>query len=208
MNLKRDNSVVKSSHKGMICKVGLLSDCAPTFNRFIEGCEICCEVITPHLLAAPFFRRYFTTLIIPTGFANPRYSHLLPALRAIGDRFARFVDDGGKVLVFGAADSNTLSYDWLPFALTYNHCYGERQITMENMDPFITFLEGYDTMRIPADGYFSTYDAIPIAHTEQKEVVMVVKKYGNGCIVATTIHEYPSQKFLQRFSCSEREILF
>jgi len=36
------------------------------------------------------------------GFANPDYSNLLPALRAAEKRIRRFVESGGRLLVFGA----------------------------------------------------------------------------------------------------------
>ena len=62
------------------------------FNRYIEDSGIGCELITPHMLAAPFFRPTITCLIVPTGFANPAYSNLLPALRASAPRITRFVD--------------------------------------------------------------------------------------------------------------------
>ncbi len=79
------------------------------------------------MLAAPFFRGTFNCLIIPTGFANPAYSNLLPALRAASPRIKKFVENGGNLLVFGAATDKPDAYDWLPFPVTYRHdCHPRR----------------------------------------------------------------------------------
>ena len=81
------------------------------------------------MLAAPFFRGSFSCLIIPTGFANPAYCRLLPALRASSDRIQKFVENGGNLLVFGAAIDRPDVYDWLPFPVTYRHEVFPREIT-------------------------------------------------------------------------------
>ena len=70
----------------MSCRAGFVWATPQHFNRFIEECGITCEPVTPHMLAAPFYRPTLNCLIIPTGFANPAYSNLLPALRASSPR--------------------------------------------------------------------------------------------------------------------------
>ncbi|MFZ0182868.1 MAG: hypothetical protein WAL62_07000, partial [Methanoregula sp.] len=66
----------------MSCRAGFVWETPQHFVRYIEDCGIPCELVTPYMLAAPFFRGSFSCLIIPTGFANPAYCRLLPALRA------------------------------------------------------------------------------------------------------------------------------
>ena len=115
------------SDKRMNCRAGFVWQTKQHFNRYIEDCGIPCELITPHMLAAPFYRGRFNCLIIPTGFANPAYSNLLPALRAAAPRIKKFVENGGNLLVFGAAANKPDSYDWLPFPVTYCHdCHPRR----------------------------------------------------------------------------------
>ncbi|WP_243670817.1 BPL-N domain-containing protein [Methanoculleus chikugoensis] len=99
------------------------------FSRLIEDCGAACESVNPNMLASPFWRGRFAALIVPTGFANPAYSNLLPpALRAAEGRIRRFVENGGRLLVFGAGCSRTDAYDWLPFPVTYSFAYGPRVV--------------------------------------------------------------------------------
>ncbi|MCK4269929.1 MAG: hypothetical protein KAW93_05560, partial [Methanogenium sp.] len=107
----------------MKCKAGLALDCTGPFHRYLEDCGIQCELITPQILGAPFFRGRLVTMVIPTGFGNRMYSNILPALKASSGRTKKFVEKGGKILIFGAMSTNKDCYDWLPFPVTYNHEY-------------------------------------------------------------------------------------
>src|SRR5665648_560548 len=108
----------------MNCSAGFVWQTKQHFNRYIEDCGISCELITPHMLAAPFYRGAFNCLIIPTGFANPAYSNLLPALRAAADK--------------------PDSYDWLPFSVVYSHDCHPRQIECGSGSGTITIIDDYD----------------------------------------------------------------
>ena len=79
----------------MTARAGFVWGTKQHFNRYIEECGIACELITPQMLAAPFFRPVINCLIIPTGFANPAYSNILPAVRASSSRITGFVENGG-----------------------------------------------------------------------------------------------------------------
>ena len=128
------------------------------FSRYIEECGVPCEHITPHMIAAPFYRGRFGALIIPTGFANPSYSCLLPALKASSSRIRRFISEGGHLLVFGAASEREDAYDWLPIRVRYHHEYGGRSLDVDTCHPCAALLEGYDTGTIECDGYFTDYE--------------------------------------------------
>ncbi|MDH7594367.1 MAG: hypothetical protein QHG99_08505 [Methanomicrobiales archaeon] len=192
----------------MICKAGFLWDSPQLFNRYLQDCSICCETITPQLLAAPFFRGQYVALIIPTGFANRTYSRLLPALRSQSGRFQRFVERGGRLLVFGAADQRPDAYDWLWFRTEYAHSYAERKIVFESNSAFPPLVDESCSGPIATDGCFTAWEGERIAATEKGEVVMFSHPHGEGAVVLTTIHEYPSRKFVAQFCCGERETLF
>lgn len=191
----------------MICRAGFVWESRQHFSRFIEDCGIQCEIVTPHMLAAPFFRGVFSCLIIPTGFANPRYSNLLPALRASAPRITKFIENGGNLLVFGAAIENPSAYDWLPVPLTYSHAYCQRSVTCSQTGIAATLIEDYDSTSIECDGIFPSHD-YEIAGTSDGYAVVLEKKIGNGNIVVTSIHEYPSRAFLSRFCRSGTQTLF
>ncbi len=178
------------------------------FGRLIEDCGTCCEYITPHMLASPFYRGRFVSLIIPTGFANAAYSNLMPALRASQGRIRRFVENGGRLLVFGAGDDRQDAYDWLPFTVRYRHTYGPCSISFAAQNPYASLIEGYDPCAIECDGSFAGSDADVIASGEDGRPIVLKRDIGAGTVIVTSIHEYPSRAFLAAFSCGDRETLF
>lgn len=192
----------------MIRSAGFLWDSPQLFGRYLQDCGIRCEVITPHLLAAPFFRSQYVALIIPTGFANRAYSCLLPALRARSARFRTFVERGGRLLVFGASTTEPGAYDWLWFRAEYVHGYGEKAITFCGKGAFPPLVAADREDRIACDGYFAACEGEPLATDEEGRVVMFSRKAGAGLVLLTTLHEYPSRAFLAEFCSSDRETLF
>jgi len=187
----------------MTCRAGLVWSSQQHFNRFIEECGISCELVTPHMLAAPFYRGSFSCLIIPTGFANPAYSNLLPALRASSSRIRRFVENGGALLVFGAAADRPDAYDWLPFRVQYRHECHPRQISIRAGSASGTLVEDYDPSAIECDGSFPLHEGV-CAGNDAGEDLLLEKQVGKGIVVVTSIHEYPSRQFLKTF-CGGRE---
>jgi hypothetical protein len=159
------------------------------------------------MLAAPFFRGTFNCLIIPTGFANPLYSNLLPALRASSPRIKKFVENGGHLLVFGAAANRSDAYDWLPFGVLYRQDSHSRRIMCLQDSATGSIIEDYDIGNIECDGSFPSHEGDSIGSSESDDV-LVEKKVGEGKIVITTIHEFPSRIFLKDFCCSGMSTLF
>lgn len=192
----------------MISKAGFVWDNLQTFKRLIEDCGITCEHINPQLLASPFYRGSFVALLIPTGFANPDYSRLAPALRASSSRIRKFMEKGGRVVVFGAGEENTDAYDWLPFPVKYNHAYDSCSLEIREEGDDTSLLEGYDTEAMECDGWFTGHDCEVLVATKNGKDVMLRKKIGEGMCLLTCIHEYPSRHFLRHICTGEREILF
>jgi len=192
----------------LISKVGFVWDDPQTFNRLIEDCGITCEHVNPQLLASPFYRGKFVALFIPTGFANPDYSRLAPALRASSPRIRRFAEKGGKVVVFGAGEENEDAYDWLPFSLKYHHEYNACSLDIRESGNDTSIIEGFDTEEMECDGWFTDHDCEVLVATRSGKDVMLRKKLGNGFFLITSIHEYPSRAFLKHMCTGEREILF
>ncbi len=191
----------------MSCRAGFVWDTTQPFIRFIEDCGVPCELVTPYMLAAPFYRGSFTCLVIPTGFGNPAYSRLLPALRASSDRIRRYVENGGNLLVFGAMIDKENVYDWLPFPLTYQHDFSERNISCRAPGLAGDLLHDYDPTCIECDGSFLGCDD-GATGVDGKSAVVVEKKIGAGTVIVTTVHEYPSRDFIRKFCASGTQTLF
>jgi len=159
------------------------------------------------MLAAPFYRGTFNCLIVPTGFANPIYSNLLPALRASSSRIKKFVANGGNLLVFGAAVDKPDAYDWLPFLVTYQHDCHPRKITCMSSSVTGTIIEDYDPLCIECDGSFTSHEGEGVGIAESLDVI-IEKQLGSGRVVVTSVHEYPSRDFLKKFCCAGTKTVF
>ncbi len=192
----------------MIQKTGLAWECAVPFIRYIEDTGIACELITPQMIGAPYYRGKMVSLIIPTGFGNPAYSGLLPALRASSGRIHKFLKKGGRVIVFGAMSPERDRYDWLPVPVTYVSEYFASPVHVDAAGPLATILEDFDTSEVDCDGYILNPGGEVLAQTDDGKAIMVSYPVGEGTVIVTTIHEYPSRGFLRHFCTCESETLF
>jgi hypothetical protein len=191
----------------MSCRAGFVWESPQHFNRYIEECGLACELVTPYMLAAPFYRGFFSCLIVPTGFANPAYSRLLPALRASASRIQKFVESGGNLLIFGAAIDRADAYDWLPFPVTYHHDIHPRKFECTGPLQAGSIVEDFDPSCIECDGTFPSHGG-DAAGTAEGHAVLIEKKVGNGTIIVTSIHEFPSRAFLKSFCAAGTQTLF
>lgn len=171
------------------------------FTRLFEECGHTCELVTPHLLAAPFFKRRFHGVVIPAGFAAPGHTSILAALRAISPRIKRFVSEGGTVLAFGAGTDMSHAYDWLPVPITYRYGFAKTQLAVNEGHTSASILEdGADEVSI--DGILDNITGISdgqVILEAPSGPVMVQITYGSGRIIIASLHEYPSHRFVREF---------
>jgi hypothetical protein len=159
------------------------------------------------MLAAPYFRGSFSCLIIPTGFANPAYCRLLPALRSSSGRIQRFVENGGNLLVYGAAIDRPGVYDWLPFPVEYRHEFSSRSVNCSGSDLGGSLVEDYDPSCIECDGSFPLHGGTTAGISGDASLI-IEKTLGKGTVIVTSVHEYPSRAFVKNFCCSGIQTLF
>lgn len=190
--------------------VAVFWDSKMMFHRLVEDACGYCEAVTPLMLAAPFYKGRYTGVIVPTGFGNQQYSKLLPALRAVSDRVADYLEEGGRLLVYGAADPAKTGnpYDWLPVEAEYHFGFAEHKLDVDAASPWKSLFEGYDTGKFPTDGWFVTYPGKPVAVAENGFPVLVECTVGKGTLLLASIHEYPSDAFLKLFSAADAAVWF
>ena len=191
----------------MSCRAGFVWDTPQPFIRYIEECGVPCELVTPYMLAAPFFRRSFSCLVIPTGFANPAYCRLLPALRASSERIQKFVENGGNLMVYGAATDRPGVYDWLPFPVEYRHEFSARAVSCSGSGLGESLVEDYDPSCIECDGSFPSHGGVTAGVSGDAPLILE-KTLGKGTVLVTSVHEYPSRAFVKKFCCSGIQTLF
>jgi len=146
-------------------------------------------------LGSPFLPR-FKMLVVPTGFANPQYSRALRSLVAAKSRIAEFVTGGGVLTVYGALVPEH-NYDWLPLTLKYVCDYGPQEIRRQECEhrecACVTCTETpeCDGYLVPGDGYQTV-----LADSKERPI-LAIGKYGDGLIVVTSIHEFPTVGYLR-----------
>lgn len=203
-------------------RVGIVWDSPVMFTRLAQDCGYAAELVTPHLLAAPFFRRSYAAVIIPGGFANPAYCSVLPALRACENRIRRFVSEGGTVLIFGAGGDRPDAYDWVDPVIRYR--FGFFEGTPDpGADPAVSCISSSCPDIISFDGVFefpglerSACKGAPegdmvaehdVSIRVEGKPVLIEYQKGKGRFILTTLHEYPSREFLSGLCRNSGETL-
>lgn len=192
----------------MIKKAGVIWDCDCYINKYICDNEISGEIVTPQMLATPFYKGRLVAIIIPTGFGNSAYSGLMPALKATSNRIRKFVEKGGRALVFGAMSENEGCYDWLPFKVKYIHEYFNSPVKTDEKSDYCNIAKDFNEDGIECDGYFPEFEGDCIAETPDGRCIMIEKPFGKGCFIITSIHEFPSRDFLAKICSGDSEIIF
>jgi len=162
------------------------------YEKLFAELGISFQFISPDILGSPFLPRY-KVVLIPTGFANSQYSETLPALRRMKSSISGFVKSGGILTVFGpmVAEHN---FDWLPMPLSYICELGCRNIDSAGNGCsclLCTSAPECDGYLIPGKGFET------VLRDERGRAVLVTAGLGDGLIVVTTVHEFPSAEYIK-----------
>ncbi|MCL7412330.1 MAG: hypothetical protein M8353_01760 [ANME-2 cluster archaeon] len=172
--------------------IGLIWDSRLLFEKLFVEHGFDYRLIHPASLGSHFVPKC-KLVIIPTGFANLRYSSVLPSLMRNRQRIDNFITAGGTLLVYGAL-TEFHDYDWLSVKIEYVQRYGPAELS-EHCHHKASMIIA-DT-RPECDGFFTSCDGNCIMMNESREPVLVAMEYGNGQIIATTIHEFPTPEFIR-----------
>jgi hypothetical protein len=203
-------------------RIALIWDSSLLFARLFSDWGYQCDEVTPHLLAAPFFRGEFSLIVVPGGFGDLKYSRVLPALKALAPRFKRYISNGGKLLLFGAASENQNVYQWLVSGITYHFGFFDAEIISSTpksthsshllpVDCSSADKDGDCPNIYSFDGYLAC-DETSVSYPFQilatamhpdrcvKVPVFVCIQKEGGVIFISTIHEYPTAAFLAQIT--------
>lgn len=183
--------------------VSFLSDRSNAFEETFKEYGYTCQQIVPSAFGSPFCPPS-KLLIVPSGFANNKYYHLLPALERCASQIHTFIEKGGIVLAFGAIYDD-YTYDWLPVKLSYHMHFKPQKVTLiDPKDPAALLVEPGER---DCDGFFTEYDGNVVMKDAEGRPVLVSKKYGEGYIIGAALHEYPSKPFLDWACAKERKLI-
>jgi hypothetical protein len=175
--------------------ITLIWDCEMLFEKLFVEHGLSYQRTPSSAIGTPFLPGS-KVMIVPTGFANPQYTKILRGIEANKSFFDGFVKKGGVLVVYGALVPE-YTYRWLPFTLEYQEQYGAVDIeAAEGADRGHDCSCIFDDVRAECDGYFAETDGEVIL-TGDGMPILVAKEHGDGIIVATTIHEFPTGAFLK-----------
>ena len=173
--------------------VMLLWDSPLLFQKLFAEHGIKCQRITAETIGTPFLPSC-KCLVVPTGFANPAYTKVLSGLIRSKKQIEKFLEKGGTLLIFGPMVDGH-EFNWLPMELKYV----QKQISADvvktdghNIQCIVDDLEHAEF-----DGYLTDVQGDVLLTDQEGHALMVSKKIGEGMIIATTIHEFPSGNFLR-----------
>ncbi len=171
--------------------IAVISDRSFLFEKLFQDLGVSYQFLQPSILGSPFLPQY-KMVLIPTGFAHTQYSKALPALQRTRSNIAEFVRNGGVLTVFGPMVEH--NYEWLPLKLKYVCEYGSH--TVEPSEDECSCL--LCTLTPECDGYLVPGEGFDTVLKDSKDrSILVVGKYGEGLIVATSVHEFPAGDYIK-----------
>lgn len=172
--------------------IALIGDRTFLFEKLFEEIGATFQFLQPAVLGSPFLPQYKMALI-PTGFANPDYSKALPALQRAKSNIADFVKRGGVLTVFGPMVSEH-GYEWLPLQLRYVCELGAQTVAPSPHECTCLLC----TQTPECDGYLMPGEGFETVLKDGRgRAVLVAAKYGEGLIVATSVHEFPAADYIK-----------
>ncbi len=172
--------------------IALIGDRTFLFEKLFCDLGVSYQFLQPGILGSPFLPQY-RMVMIPTGFANPQYSKSLPALQRMKSNIDEFIKKGGVLTVFGPLVPEH-DYDWLPLSLKYICELGPQSIAPsehECSSLLCTQMPECDGFLLPGKGFET------VLKDENDRAILVMAKYGEGLIVATTVHEFPAAEYIK-----------
>mgnify|MGYP001766930282 FL=1 len=172
--------------------IAFIGESSFLYQKLFAEAGVSYQFVSADLLGSPFLPR-FKVIIIPTGFANPLYSKALAGLQRASSRVADFVREGGILTVFGPMVAEH-RYDWLPLPLEYVCELGSQSIGPSSHECtciLCTSTPECDGFLIPGQGFET------VLEDEKGRAILVVGELGQGLIMATSVHEFPSVKFMR-----------
>jgi hypothetical protein len=172
--------------------IAIIGERAFLYEKLFAELSVSFQFLSPAILGSPFLPR-FKAVLIPTGFANAQYSQTLPALKRAKSNISDFVKTGGLLTVFGPMVESH-DFDWLPLPLSYVCELGCRSVPpTENECSCLlcTSTPECDGYLIPGEGFET------VLRDEKDRAILVTAKFGDGLIVATTVHEFPAGEYIK-----------
>jgi hypothetical protein len=172
--------------------IALIGERTFLYEKLFADLGVSFQFLSTSVLGSPFLPQ-FKAVIIPTGFANPEYSKTLPALQRMKSNISGFVRKGGVLTIFGPMVSEH-NYDWLPLPLRYVCELSSQSVASCGHECSCLLC----TSTPECDGYLIAGEGFETVLKDEKDRAILVRaKFGEGLIVATSVHEFPAAEYLK-----------
>lgn len=172
--------------------IALIGDRTFLFEKLFQELKVSYQFLQPSVLGSPFLPK-FKMIMIPTGFANPQYSKTLPVLLRCKSNIRGFLRDGGILTVFGPLVPEH-DYDWLPLPLKYLCELSSQTVASSEHECSClccSLTPECDGYLIPGEGFET------VLKDSKGRAILVAGKFGQGLIVATSVHEFPAAEYIR-----------
>ncbi|MCX6672879.1 MAG: hypothetical protein NTY37_03770 [Methanothrix sp.] len=172
--------------------ITLIGERTYLYEKLFADLGVSFQFLSSAVLGSPFLPK-FKMLVIPTGFANPLYCKTLPALQRMKSNISDFVKKGGVLTVFGPMVPEH-DYDWLPLPLRYVYDIGSRSVASSEHECSCLLC----TSTPECDGYLIAGEGFEnVLKDEKDRAILVRAEFGEGLIVATSVHEFPAAQYIR-----------
>ena len=172
--------------------IALIGQRTLLFEKLFQDVGASYQFLSPNILGSPFLPQY-KMVMIPSGFANPDYSQILPGLERMKSNIERFVMNGGVLTVFGPLVPEH-DFDWLPLPLKYKCEMSTQSVNPSEGDCsclICTTTPECDGYLIPGKGFET------VIKDDKGRAILVMARRGEGLIVVTTVHEFPAAEYIR-----------
>ena len=190
-------------HAGSVC----LAD-ETALHPYIEECGITCELDTPHARST-VLPGFLQLLDHPDGVCEPCVFQPPPVCLGW---YVHGLKDSLDMAETSSSSVQSCSINRMPTTgcrsryCTRHDCHPRRIECTPDTDGG-TIIDDYDPLSIECDGSFPSHEGECRGAAESNDVI-IEKRVGKGRIIVTSVHEFPSRKFLKNFCSTGKETVF
>ncbi len=175
-------------------EIALIWDRPLLFEKLFVEYGLECARVSPLQVGSPYSPR-FRLAILPVGFGNPTYTSFAKTVKSLSRPLQQFVRKGGSLVVFSPYVDH-YDYAWLGlpyrFKLLIRTELVKLSIKREHPAGHIV-----DILEAQTDGCLAGGDEHDVILTSIDGPVLTVTSVEQGRIVLTTIHEFPTRRFIE-----------
>jgi hypothetical protein len=174
-------------------EIALIWDRPILFEKLFVEYGFTCERVSPLQIGSAYAPK-FKVAILPAGFGHPAYSTVAKLVKTLRAPLRHFVEEGGVLIAFSPY-VDAYDFAWLKLACSFRLRAHERPVNIyvKTQHPAAWIL---DVLEAQTDGYFAGARKDDAILCSEDGAVLLAKTAGEGHIILSAIHEFPSRRFI------------